>query len=95
MQFVSEGDEKHEGSAAPWAEESSWPWYEELLSPCRGTQHGGMPCQAPTWLCQGMSLLATDGPEASTSELTPLMCNFVMCPTQQRRGDQFDADIVL
>lgn len=47
VQFVSEGDEKREGSAAPWAEDCSWPCSEELLSPCRGTQHTGMPCQAP------------------------------------------------
>lgn len=66
MQLVSEGDEKHEGSAAPWAEGSSWPWSGELLGPCRGTQHRGMPCQAPAWLCQGTSLLATEAPEAST-----------------------------
>lgn len=47
VQFVSEGNEKREGSAAPWAEDSSWPWSEELLSPCIGSQHRWMPRQAP------------------------------------------------
>lgn len=83
MQFVSEGEEKCEGSAALWAEDSPWLWSEKLLSPCTGTQHRGMPCQAPTWLCQGISLLAPEASGYSTSELSPVMCNFVPNTTME------------
>lgn len=96
MQFVSQGDEKCEGSAAPWAEDSSWLWSEKVLSLCTGTQHRGMPCQAPTWLCQGILVLVSEDsrhlisevPEASgcsTFELSPVMCNFVPNTAMKRR----------